>query len=406
MADTSATLSDAEQIKYDNQFLLRAKEEIKLEQFAEKKQIGKNEGNVIDFYRYLRLTPKKEPLANEDAADSAVSVSDQNLQATIEPWGEYGEPTMFLSQTTRDAKLKGYTEVFGDQMAESYDLAIMSRVCLEGLFPMRADNDPNYVATGTMTGDVGLTVAQGDSDDLEGDGDDQYNGGRICFTARDGDNYAFCRPVSDFTSATGLVKWSDVLRYSGGSGYPADLEQACTTDDDFTIVGPGGLATGDTLGFAEVSLILRTLRANLAKPIKNGYYAALIDPYVEYDMMQDTDWKDLMKYKESQQGMFKGEFGKLMNIAFIRTTQPWRQSTSSYQYSESGAVHCVPVLGKQTFATVGLAGQGKHMIVKTPGPNTISEPLDMKMTVGWKFTFASVVLNAMNGVVMMCGATA
>ena len=64
-----------------------------------------------------------------------------------------------------------------------------------------------------------------------------------------------------------------------------------------------------------------TLKANNAPKI-DGYYVAIIHPYVAYDLMQEagTQWVEVQKYA-SPENMLKGEIGCLGGIRFVESTE-------------------------------------------------------------------------------------
>ncbi len=64
-----------------------------------------------------------------------------------------------------------------------------------------------------------------------------------------------------------------------------------------------------------------TLKANNAPKI-DGYYVAIIHPYVAYDLMQEagTQWVEVQKYT-SPENMLKGEIGCLGGVRFVESTE-------------------------------------------------------------------------------------
>ena len=64
-----------------------------------------------------------------------------------------------------------------------------------------------------------------------------------------------------------------------------------------------------------------TLKANNAPKI-DGYYVAIIHPYVAYDLMQEagTQWVEVQKYANPE-NMLKGEIGCLGGIRFVESTE-------------------------------------------------------------------------------------
>jgi len=85
--------------------------------------------------------------------------------------------------------------------------------------------------------------------------------------------------------------------------------------------------------------------------------------------------------------------------------KPYRLAiTQPHDYSATGGLHMSFVLGKDCLGAAGLQGQLKMgesdttVIIKRPGPQTVSDPLNKRGTAGWKTVFGRLSLNACNGV--------
>jgi hypothetical protein len=389
------------QTRYDNRFLRKVKEKIVMDQVAQKRPYKRSMGKTVDFFRYLQLSPVTAHLTEGDSGSEA-AITGQNVQATIKEMGAWYKPTSLLKMTSRDRNLDKYVDVAADQMAESYDLKLMEAQALTGGWPILADGDTDHYKTGVSV-TTGATSDEFVSTTLV-QANDYFNGGRAIFTAAAGPTYGFCFPIDDFVAATDLASISDTATYSGGSEYPPDMEQNCSTSDVFTIAGTKDLGATDIPTSTNLKYCLRVLQDNKAQPISGRYYIGILDPFTHMDLMADTNWLNVQTYKDSTKGIFKGEVGSIWGIRFIMTTQPWRQAVASYQYSATGAVHVIPIMGREALAAIDLQGQGKHMIVHNEGSK--SDPLDMYSTVGWKFINAARTLNALFSVNLFCGATA
>lgn len=405
MTSTSG-LSDAMQTYYDNRFLQLMKEIIVMDQVVEKRKLPRARGKVIDMIRYIN-PGFAEGALTEGTIPTESNVTMQNVQATLKEVGDWYKPSTLLKGTSRDRELKQYVEVVGVQAAETYDIRNMAQACLEGGYPIRADNDTtNWVIDSAITtGGTDDCVVT----DLPTTGDDNdFVGGHVIFTAPAGPNYAFANVISDHTAATAKIYMggdatTHISMWPNATEYPSLLEHATTTDDTIRVVGVHDQLGTDIITSTNVLLSLTALRDNHAAPLKGGYYIGVVDPYVAADLMRDTDWKNVQTYKDQTMGIFKGEIGQLWGIRWIMTTQPWRHALNSYQYSSTGAVHVVPIFGRQALAAIDLEGQGKHMIVITA--DSKSDPLRQHITVGWKFVHAARTMNAFYSVKLLCAAT-
>ena len=61
------------------------------------------------------------------------------------------------------------------------------------------------------------------------------------------------------------------------------------------------------------------LKAMNAEPIGDSY-VAIIHPYAAYDIMRNSEWIDVHKYRDPD-NIYKGEIGKLGGVRFVETTE-------------------------------------------------------------------------------------
>ena len=157
----------------------------------------------------------------------------------------------------------------------------------------------------------------------------------------------------------------------------------------------GGVASTATVAAKissdEVMKIARTLRAANAKPLQDGCFIAVVDPFVAFDLMNDKLWQDVSKYNGGTE-ILKGEIGKLSGVRFIQTTETKVKTGAG---SGSKDVHCVLVFGKDAYGVIDLEGSGAkpEIIVKDFGSSGTADPLNQRATQGWKAEFTAIRLN-------------
>jgi N4-gp56 family major capsid protein len=135
-----------------------------------------------------------------------------------------------------------------------------------------------------------------------------------------------------------------------------------------------GVLTGD-----EVMKAVRTLRANKAKPVADGYYIGFIDPYCAYDLMKDPLWQDVSKYS-NKENIEKGEIGKLHGVKFIDNTNAFT----------AGKVHGTLIIGRDAYGIVDIEGSRKpKIIIHTAKEGGSADPLEQRNTVAWKVFFTA-----------------
>lgn len=403
-ADSTSTISQALMTYYRKLFLMTAQKELIMDQFCRKESIPKNSGKVINWPRYRTLGPVTAALT-EGANPTEQNMTAQEIEATVEQWGGVFKPTDLYSDTTRDAKLEGYIKEVAEQKAQTYDLLISTEQALEGGWPLLAGNSASYHTTGTPSSGDADTVVSNDLYTLSGANNDFFNGGRIHIKATDATNFGMTRPIHDYTQngSAGTAEISGDT--SIGSRYPSDFPASVDTTDDFVVIATTNLASTDVVTDNDLKRARRALKWNNAKPFSGGFFVMVVDPDVLYDIQAATAWLTMQEYRTDRTEIFKGEIGKLWGIKVVEATQPYRQGTTDYSYSATGAIHVVPVFGKEAIAMAELSSQTQQLIFKKPGPGDTSNPLNMYSSVGWKFTAAAKTLNAQYSVNIFCGAT-
>lgn len=148
----------------------------------------------------------------------------------------------------------------------------------------------------------------------------------------------------------------------------------------------------------EVRKAVRALEAANAFRQDDGSYAAVIHPYVAYDLMGDSTtggWIDSNKYTEGNADkLMAGEIGKLLGVRFLQSTNAY---TRGSHYATGSAVAASSTLfvtsffGKDAFGVTDL--QNLKTYIKNFGSSGVADPTDKIATAGWKCSFASAVLN-------------
>lgn len=146
-----------------------------------------------------------------------------------------------------------------------------------------------------------------------------------------------------------------------------------------TALGAGDVITGN-----DIKKLRRQLKKKNARKFSDGYFHAIIDPDMTYDLTNDSAWQDVAKYAKPEQ-MLKGEIGKMHGFRFMEATafEPVA-GTSGVQ------VHRALFYGKDSYGAVDLEnGGGKpDIIVKQLGSAGTDDPLNQRGSVGWKLPFA------------------
>lgn len=140
------------------------------------------------------------------------------------------------------------------------------------------------------------------------------------------------------------------------------------------------LAAGDLLTQSEMTRAYKTLAASNAaglKPFDGAYYAAVIHPYPESDLMSNSQtgaFVDVGRYT-SVDDLRKGAMGDFRGIRYIR---------SAYQnyFNSTTEVFPTTVLGQDSFGW-GYFQEPTPILVNTPDSNN---PLQLYTSIGGKVT--------------------
>lgn len=139
------------------------------------------------------------------------------------------------------------------------------------------------------------------------------------------------------------------------------------------------LTPEDKLTTVELRKAVRTLENNLAEKF-DGYYVAIINPDVHYDLQDDPAFIDVAKY-QAKEDIYTGEVGRLFGVRLVKTTLA---KVFKGEGAESADVASVIVLGRDAYGVSDWHGANPRVIVKSKGSAGTADPLDQISTVGWK----------------------
>ena len=148
------------------------------------------------------------------------------------------------------------------------------------------------------------------------------------------------------------------------------------------------LASTDVITGNDIKKIRRQLKKKNARKFSDGYFHAIIDPDMTYDLTNDPAWQDVAKYAKPEQ-MLKGEIGKMHGFRFMEAT-----AFEPVAGSSDLQVHRALFYGKDSYGAVDLEnGGGKpDIIVKQLGSAGTDDPLNQRGSVGWKLPFTCEIL--------------
>lgn len=121
----------------------------------------------------------------------------------------------------------------------------------------------------------------------------------------------------------------------------------------------------------------KTKLVKLKAPKIDGWYVAIINPSVSYDLTENEEWKEFHEYAATTE-IFQGEIGELRGVRFVETT-------------EAGIFSGIPLAGSQRYASVTAYSGSATDTTCTAGATsayriTVSETIDVDL-VGKKVNF-------------------
>jgi len=412
---------------YDRKFLRGIVEELRLAPLGQKRDLPKGNGKTIQFFRYNDISVSaSSAYLTEGINPNATNITGQNISATLAEYGGFSQHSSLIKSTHLDRNLAGVAGLWGNHAAALIDLLTHMEVCACGAYPMRADGNNTGDGTYSFEGTVDSATTTGIIDtDMSantnfGDANDDAN--QSIIVIRTGTGKGQARPVTDYVTATGAITVSPAWDVTPAAG------------DTYHVLSAHGLTTGtDILTTTNIRAAVTRLRNNKAAPYGGGFYVGIISPDTEAGLMADTNWTNVMQYRDRPDvkvnGLFANEVGEWGGVRFVRTTQPFRfpittvgtagtaygvgafvPGTSYTNYAATGAVYANLILGREAFGVTRLSGAGNVLkpgiIIKNPGSGDTSNPLNRFSTVGWTLPFVPKALNPLFAVQLWSTPTA
>lgn len=338
---------------YDRRMLERMTPQLFFKQFAIPKELPKREGDAIVWHRWNLFTKGRH--ISESAAGTARGISATKISSNLIMIGDHAVVTTYIDMITINSVVEGAIDLFSDSAALTIDWTI-GRLLLW----RRASISATLEESSQALGGVNLLSAGGNSNDLI--------------------TYLSC-------SAWQAPLWG--------------LENlASNATQKLSAVFGGSFAT--TWSPDVVRQLVLKLKVKNALPFEDGYFKCIMHPDTITQIRRSSAFQDLHKYTTTQPftegGMLqKGErglAGVLEQVKFYESTAaPYCTVTAATRSAHGyGRYYFTFLFGKNSYGVTDFDG-GLHTYVKTPGPNTTSDPLNQISTVGYKAIMAAKVLN-------------
>jgi N4-gp56 family major capsid protein len=141
-----------------------------------------------------------------------------------------------------------------------------------------------------------------------------------------------------------------------------------------------------TATIKDIRKALRLLELSSVDRWADGLYVGLVHPDVAFDLMSDSAWIDINKYRDTVKYDLKGEVGQLYGVRFISTPKLTVLLNSG---SGNTDVYRSLIFGPEYLGESELGNL--EVVINEPGKGT---ELNMYNTYGYRFVHASAVLKA------------
>jgi len=169
----------------------------------------------------------------------------------------------------------------------------------------------------------------------------------------------------------------DVLAASASSTTCSNGSPTATLLNKTDIDSVRGILRGNDADY--MTRLIKGGTAQGTSPIRPSYFA-IADTDLEDDLEGVAGFKSMANYA-AQQGVDEAEWGSTGNVRWLTTTQG---------YVSSGTYSC-PIIAKRAYGVVDISGGNAQAIIK--GFGTGNDPLNQRMTVGWKMWQVARLLN-------------
>ncbi|MCA6072135.1 MAG: N4-gp56 family major capsid protein [Endomicrobium sp.] len=373
---------------FDKKFLLGIKPHLQYHQHGQKGVLLRNQGNIVKFVGY-------KPLPSHDLKRQKLETCEYEIEATpkryydIVPFSHVEEPI------ASESAIRQNIETAGQQAAESIERLVRKEVG-NGLLHRRADNNQDYQKDLAINASSlnSTTVIQNDAFTDPS----IWIGARITFLSQNDPSYGQTVNVTGYSATNKTVTFAPAL-----AKVPAeDTAYRIVSCRDLLTVLEAGKLTPTVL-----ELAVSDLENSLARPMNDGNWVCIIDPYMEYDfydfMKNNGAWTYVSEYHDQdKKNIYNGEIGKWRNIRFVVASKVYKETIDgAYTDDDDNSVHFATLLGQDAYGVVELEeGQGKKIYIRNW--DQLGQPLPLRSTIAWDIMFTTKILNATFGVNIAC----
>jgi hypothetical protein len=380
---------------YDGIFLERFNRNLRLDKWADHKNIPLARGQTANYFAYYPLSGTSTAITEGRSSMNEATIRGQTVEATVKKYAQWVGYTERFKLTARDENLAKQAGLFGDAAAESLEEVLATELFQNGSIPIRTSqlsNSASYTHEGTVDTSAGNSSTFF-YDDAIVHTTDLFAGAHMAVTSGATRNYRYGGIVS--------VHGSTAEGFTMATAAPNSFSSGTT----YRMVVGTGIGAAQPLTASSIRYAVSKARANKFFKFPGGWFRSTLAAETEYDLQGSTIWQNMSIYQDKSM-VEKGVLRHLWGVEFYFATLPYREDVDGTKNLSAGVVFCTPIMGPHALGNVSLAGMKGHKILfKTPGLQTISEPYDENGTIGYKFYAAAKSLNAAFCINIMSGAT-
>jgi N4-gp56 family major capsid protein len=359
----STNLSKLVNIYYEKIFLEDFFPNLLFQKFGDAKDIPKGTGSSVHWYRWNKFTRGR--LISESAAGISRAISATRVSAQLYMIGDHAIVTSYVDMVAIHSVVEGAVKMFGYSASLTWDFCTAMRLLWH-----RTALSATLLCS-AATGYVGMGV----------DG----TGGNILSAIG-------TLSAAQFQAPLWGIQWTSSRSHAASALYGGKSAVLFTP--------------------SIVRAMVLKLRVKNSMPFEDGYYKCIIHPDIVNQLRGSSAFQDLNKYVESGAEAFRegslvdghlvpgGQAveqayeGKMEKVKFYSSTvAPMCAVTSSKVSSHGyGRYYFSFFFGKYAYGVTNFDG-GIRQFIKTPGPTTTGDPLNLYSTVGYRIIGAQKVLN-------------
>ncbi len=380
---------------YDGIFLENFEEKLRLDKWADKKNIPLARGKKANYFAYYPITRDATAIAEGASTANEGQVRGQTIEATIAKYAQWVPYTERFKLTARDENLAKQSALFGNAAGEVLEELLATELFQNGSIPIRTSQLAN---SGTYTTESTVDTSAGNTttffyDDSIVHTSDLYEGAHMAVLATGKVNYRYGGIVS--------IHGSTAEGFTMTTAAPNSFSSGTT----YRMVVGTGIGASQPLTGSSIRYAVSKARKNKFFKFPGGWYRSTLAAETEFDLQANTVWQN-MAINQNNAMIERGVIKHLWGVEFFFATIPYREDVDGTKNLDDGVVFCTPVMGMHSLGNVSLGGMRGHKILfKTPGLQTVSEPYDENGTIGYKFYAAPKSLNAAFCINIMSGAT-